>query len=82
MAYKHIPEGKRGSFCYLKKPKNKNPSFTLKVLFCTFTQGLPGSEITSLLVKGLGGLHSLFFIVVRTDTGKRLQEHSNKSCEF
>jgi hypothetical protein len=30
MAYKHIPEGKRGSFCYLKKPKNKKPFLHLK----------------------------------------------------
>lgn len=37
----------------------------MDVLSCTSTQGLPGSEMASLLVKGLDRLHSLFFIVRR-----------------
>lgn len=37
----------------------------MDVLSCTSTQGLPGSEMASLLVKGLDRLHSLFFIVKR-----------------
>lgn len=55
------PAGNQGSWFY----KTRSISFTVDVLSCASTQGPPGSEMASLLVKGLGRHHSLFFIVVR-----------------
>lgn len=74
MAYKQS-QNETGEAAFIKRK-------TFLHLFCPFTQGLPGSEIPTLLMKGLGGHQQLYFTVVRTDTGKKPQEHSNESCEY